>query len=216
MKWSVVDASCGHVWPPPSPYKGFTRERSPDVLVLGSCCWVIIKMMKARHLYCCSSRSLPHAQRHGPSVDFPQGCFLLFFHHRFFAMLIFTPVGDSCDTIWCLMPAADWIHHSHPLFLPPFLPWLPFSGCFFSQISFGIAVCLRTIKSCTTEIWKRALRPKCPTTLYRRNVSSNWHYWWSLPATVTQYVCTFTCMSLCSLMVYIAPKYSVISTDCWL
>lgn len=49
-----------------------------------------------------------------------------------------------------------------PLCLPPPV---------YLQISFGIAVFLRTIKSCTMEIWKRAPRVRCPTTLCRTNVS---------------------------------------------
>lgn len=65
------------------------------------------------------SRSLPHAEHHGPSVEFPQGCIPFFFspifffcNRFFFAMLIFSPVDDSWNPIWCLVPAADVYHNS--------------------------------------------------------------------------------------------------------
>ena len=78
------------------------------------CCWAIIKMMEANCLFGCPSRSLPHAEHYCPSVDFPQGCFLfcVCVCHRFFAVLIFSPVDDSCNPIWCLVPAADLFHNS--------------------------------------------------------------------------------------------------------
>lgn len=152
-------------------------------------------MVKANCLFCCPSRSLPHAEHHGPSVDFPQGCFLFFFFlfcHRFFAMLIFFPVDDSCNPIWCLMPAADVLHNSsESVSLSLFLPSVSLSPHLFFQISFGIVVCLRTIKSCTMEIWKRAPKAKCPTTLCRTNVSVAWNDWSSLPTIVTH--CIFYC-----------------------
>lgn len=100
----------------------------------------------------------------------------------FFFFFFFFSVTDffSCKLLIPLMTRYDVLCQPQTDFTIPsslsFSPLRPFClPLLFFQISFGIAVCLRTIKSCTTEIWKRALRAKWPTTLYRTNVSVNWN-----------------------------------------
>lgn len=132
--------------------------------------------MKANRLFCCPSKSPPHAGNHRPSVDFPHGCFLSFFPfcHRFFYFFWHANFLSCWMThavpSWCLLPVADFFITPLNLSLPSVFFYV------FFQTSFGTAACPRTIKSCTMEIWRRALREKSPTTLCRTNVSLKWNH----------------------------------------
>lgn len=98
-------------------FPSFEAEKSKSKNLMWSrlecVCGIAVTVMKANCLLCCPSRSLPHAEHHGPSVEFPQGCIPCFFplfsfcNRFFFAMLIFSPVDDSWSPIWCLVPAAS-------------------------------------------------------------------------------------------------------------
>lgn len=114
------------------------REKSLNIFLWSwlecvYCCWITVKMMKANCLFCCPSNPSLMQSIMVHLWIFLKAVFLSFFFlsQIFFALLIFSPADDSCDPIWCLMPAADVFYNSSKSVSLPF-PSLPFSSLPFS------------------------------------------------------------------------------------
>lgn len=96
--------------------------------------------------------------------------FLPFCHRILLAWLFSSTVDESSHPIWC--PWAGSYFRALPNLWHLLLLNSLLSPNLVLQINSGTAVCLPTIKSCTMEIWRRVLRARCLTTLYRTNVST--------------------------------------------